>query len=105
MLTRTCKSVDFDDHCSSGLHSFETRSEMNMQMHNADAYRPGQVPSRERQTLPLLYKLGLNLTLPPPVVRRCMSGGLLGYSMGMKQSNSNSPPSYGVPCGPAIMIF
>lgn len=27
---------------------------------------PDQVPSRDRHTLPQLYRLGLNLTLPPP---------------------------------------
>ena len=68
-------------------------------------YLPGQVPRRDRQTLPLLYRLGLKRTAPPPVVRRCMSGGLCGYSIGMKQSNSKRPPAYGVPSGPAIMIF
>lgn len=68
-------------------------------------HRPGQVPSNDRQTLPELYRLGLKRTLPPPVVRRCMSGGTLGYSKGIKQSNSKRPPSYGVPVGPAIMIL
>ena len=68
-------------------------------------HRPGHVPRRERQTLPQLYKFGLKRTEPPPVVRRCMSGGVCGYSSGMKQSNSKSPPAYGVPSGPAIMIL
>lgn len=68
-------------------------------------HRPGQVPSRDKQTLPLLYKFGLNLTLPPPVVRKCSRGGLWGYSRGIRQSNSNKPPAYGVSSGPAIIIF
>lgn len=29
-------------------------------------FAPDQVPSRDRQTLPQLYKLGLNRTWPPP---------------------------------------
>ena len=56
-------------------------------------YRPGHVPSRDKQTLPQLYKFGLNRTEPPPVVLRCIRGGEFGYSMGMKQSNSNKPPA------------
>ena len=30
---------------------------------------PAQVPSSDRQTFPQLYRLGLNRTDPPPVVR------------------------------------
>jgi len=39
---------------------------------------PLQVPSKERHTLPQAYKLGLNLTVPPPVVIRFILGGSFG---------------------------
>ena len=36
---------------------------------------------RGSHTLPQLYRLGLNRTLPPPVVIKFTSGGLFGYSL------------------------
>lgn len=74
-------------------------------LNRSNTHLPGHVPKSDKQTLPLAYRLGLNRIDPPPVVRRYTLGGQLGYSMGMKQSNSNRPPAYGVPSGPAIMIL
>ena len=39
---------------------------------------PRHVPRRDRQTLPSLYRFGLNLTDPPPVVAMFTSGGTSG---------------------------
>ena len=39
---------------------------------------PLQVPSNDKHTFPQLYKLGLNLTYPFPVVVRFTFGGLVG---------------------------
>ena len=39
---------------------------------------PFQVPSRLRHTLPSAYRLGLNRTRPPPVVKMTTRGGLFG---------------------------
>ena len=44
---------------------------------------PLQVPSSDRHTLPQLYRLGLNRTLPPPVVRNFIC---------MQHSHRGSPP-------------
>ena len=41
-------------------------------------FSPDQVPSRDRQTLPHAYRLGLNLTLPPAVVLKVTRGGTEG---------------------------
>lgn len=56
-------------------------------------------------TLPQAYRLGLNRTLPRPVVIRFTLGGTRGYCGGQYTSNSNSPLSYGVPVGAAIIAF
>ena len=68
----TCKTVDVSFHCS--------------------PCAPSQVPRRDRQTLPQLYKLGLNLTDPFPVVRKLTWGGDAGYFPGKKKSNTKQPP-------------
>ena len=48
---------------------------------------PAHVLSKDKQTLPQLYRFGLNRTLPPPVVCRLTRGGVLGYSLGKNASN------------------
>ncbi len=40
---------------------------------------PYHVPNKLRQTFPSLYKLGLNLNVPPPLVNIFISGGAYGY--------------------------
>ena len=53
---------------------------------------------REREsalTFPQLYKFGLNLTVPWPVVVRFSRGGEEGYVSGQKRSNTKHPNAYG----------
>ena len=57
--TKTCRKVD-------------------VSLFQLSPFCPDQVPSKDKQTLPQLYKLGLNLTVPPPVVNSNTLGGELG---------------------------
>jgi hypothetical protein len=43
---------------------------------------PGQVPNKDKHTYPELYKLGLNLKKPSPVVRIFILGGTNGNYSG-----------------------
>lgn len=77
ILTRTWSKVDlYGNHCSSGLSIHALAKQLTTI--SSQIYLPGHVPKRERQTLPLSYKLGLNRTLPPPVVLKCICGATAG---------------------------
>lgn len=82
MLTKTCIKEQYGFHFSSG--------------------RPSQVPRIDRHIFPSLYRFGLNLTFPDPVVKKAHFGGENGYPVGKKMSNSKSPLAYGVSSGPEI---
>lgn len=59
-------------------------------------------PSILRQTLPFLYRLGLNLTVSPPVVSNRTLGGWSGYWGPNLTRKWKNPPSYGVSNGPIM---
>ena len=63
---------------------------------------PSHVPSSDRHTLPVLYRLGLNRTVPPPVVMKCTLGLVDAYAGGQYRWNRKQPLSYGVSDGPVM---
>lgn len=62
-------------------------------------------PKMLKQTFPHLQRLGLNLTLDPPVVMNLTLGGLIGQSGGNRRIKQKKPPSYGVSKEPVIRAW